>query len=141
MPPNMRDLNSTQEFVETLGEAGDKLVVVEFFGTWCGACRALYPKLCKLALQYPDVLFVKINFDHNKPLCKSLNIRLLPMFHFYRGAEGRLDAFSASIAKIQKLKDALAIHSTDRCSLGPPTGPELILHPDAPVAAPAASKS
>ncbi|CAI5981266.1 unnamed protein product [Closterium sp. NIES-64] len=140
MPPNMRDLNSTHEFVEALGEAGDKLVVVEFFGTWCGACRALYPKLCKLALQYPDVLFLKINFDHNKPLCKSLNIRLLPMFHFYRGAEGRLDAFSASIAKIQKLKDALAIHSTDRCSLGPPTGPELILHPDAPVAAPAASK-
>ncbi|CAI5465456.1 unnamed protein product [Closterium sp. Yama58-4] len=140
MPPNMRDLNSTHEFVEALGEAGDKLVVVEFFGTWCGACRALYPKLCKLALQYPDVLFLKINFDHNKPLCKSLNIRLLPMFHFYRGAEGRLDAFSASIAKIQKLKDALATHSTDRCSLGPPTGPELILHPDAPVAAPAASK-
>jgi len=30
----------------------------------------------------------------------------------------------------ERLKDALAIHSTDRCSLGPPAGPEQVLHPD-----------
>ena len=32
--------------------------------------------------------------------------------------------------QLQRLKDALATHSTDRCSLGPPAGPEQVLHPD-----------
>lgn len=130
MPANMADLHSTQEFVEALSEAGEKLVVVEFFATWCGSCRALFPKLCKLAGDYPEVMFYKIELEENKPLCKSLNIRVLPYFHFYRGASGRLDAFPASLTKIQRLKDALATHSTDRCSLGPPAGPEQVLHPD-----------
>ena len=44
-PANMKSLHSTQEFVAALGDAGEKLVVVEFFGTWCGSCRALYPKV------------------------------------------------------------------------------------------------
>eukprot|EP00245_Coleochaete_scutata_P002355 TRINITY_DN1307_c0_g6_i1.p1 TRINITY_DN1307_c0_g6~~TRINITY_DN1307_c0_g6_i1.p1 ORF type:complete len:318 (+),score=31.15 TRINITY_DN1307_c0_g6_i1:110-1063(+) len=120
--PNMSDIHSVTEFVEALSAAGEKLVVVDFYATWCGSCRSLYPKLCQMAKQYPDVVFLKVNFDENKPMCKSLNIRVLPFFHFYRGADGRLDGFSASISKIQKLRDAIATHNTDRCSLGPPIG-------------------
>lgn len=26
-------------------DAGDNLVIVDFYGHWCGACRALYPKV------------------------------------------------------------------------------------------------
>ncbi|KAJ7532554.1 hypothetical protein O6H91_13G009100 [Diphasiastrum complanatum] len=121
-PPNMHDINCTQEMINTLGNAGEKLVVVEFYATWCGSCRALYPKLCKLAEEYGDVEFLKVNFDENKKMCKSLNVKVLPYFHFYRGAEGRLDAFSCSLAKLQKLKDALIMHNTQRCSIGPPVG-------------------
>jgi thiol-disulfide isomerase/thioredoxin len=32
-------------------DAGDNLVIVDFYGQWCGACRALYPKVSKLCLQ------------------------------------------------------------------------------------------
>lgn len=46
----------------------------------------------------------------------------------YRGAEGQVDAFSASLSKIQRLRDALAIHNAPRCSLGPI--PELEEFPD-----------
>lgn len=120
--PNFRDVHSTQEFVDALANAGEKLVVVEFYASWCGSCRALYPKLCKLAAEHLDVEFMKVNFEENKPMCKSLNIKVLPYFHFYRGAEGRLDAFSCSLAKLQKLRDAIALHNTDRCSIGPPIG-------------------
>eukprot|EP00850_Spirogloea_muscicola_P016165 SM000129S26152 [mRNA] locus=s129:341651:343211:+ [translate_table: standard] len=120
--PNFHDVRSTAEFVEALAAAGDRLVLVEFFATWCGSCRALYPKLVKLAQEHPDVEFLKVNFDENKPMCKSLNIKVLPYFHFYRGADGQLEAFSASLTKLQKIKDALATHTTDRCSLGPPRG-------------------
>ncbi|KAH9574760.1 hypothetical protein CY35_01G076400 [Sphagnum magellanicum] len=46
--PNLVDIHSTQQFIDALSNAGEKLVVVDFFATWCGSCRALYPKLQKL---------------------------------------------------------------------------------------------
>ncbi|KAL0338963.1 UNVERIFIED_CONTAM: Thioredoxin-like 2, chloroplastic [Sesamum angustifolium] len=117
--PNMIDIHSTQEFLKALSEAGDKLVIVEFYGTWCASCRALFPKK---AVEHPEILFLKVNFDENKPMCKSLNVKVLPYFHFYRGADGLLDSFSCSLAKFQKIKDAIELHNTARCSIGPPTG-------------------
>uniref|UniRef100_A0A1D1ZI90 Thioredoxin-like 2, chloroplastic n=1 Tax=Anthurium amnicola TaxID=1678845 RepID=A0A1D1ZI90_9ARAE len=43
--PNMIDIHSTEEFISALSQAGDRLVIVEFYGTWCGSCRALFPKV------------------------------------------------------------------------------------------------
>ncbi|CAM8945361.1 unnamed protein product [Rhodiola kirilowii] len=120
--PNMIDIHSTQEFLTSLSLAGDKLVIVDFYGTWCASCRALFPKLCRTAEEHPEVLFLKVNFDENKPMCKSLNVKVLPYFHFYRGADGQLESFSCSLAKFQKIKDAIQMHNTDRCSIGPPIG-------------------
>lgn len=118
----MKDVHSTDEFCQALSGAGEKLVIVEFYASWCGSCRALFPKLCKIAEANKDILFFKVNFDENKAMCKSLNIKVLPYFHFYRGAAGRLDDFSASISKLPRLREAIEKHSTDRCSLGPTIG-------------------
>ncbi|KAK6147878.1 hypothetical protein DH2020_018790 [Rehmannia glutinosa] len=144
--PNMIDIHSTQEFLNALSQAGDKLVIVEFYGTWCASCRALFPKLCRTAAEHPEILFLKVNFDENKPMCKTLNVKVLPYFHFYRGADGQLESFSCSLAKVsnpslcssslllqllsiecdtlefQKIKDAIELHNTARCSIGPPKG-------------------
>jgi len=41
-----------------------RLVCVEYFAGWCGACRALHPKLTQISeKEYPDVLFLKVQFD------------------------------------------------------------------------------
>lgn len=48
-------------------------------------------------------MFLKVNFDENKPMCKSLNVKVLPYFHFYRGADGQLESFSCSLAKVSEL--------------------------------------
>lgn len=60
-------------------------------------------QLCKTAVENPNILFLKVNFDENKPMCKSLNVKVLPYFHFYRGADGQLESFSCSLAKVKKL--------------------------------------
>lgn len=98
--PNMVDIHSTQEFLGALSQAGDRLVIVEFYGTWCASCKALFPKLCRTAKEHPEILFLKVNFDENKPMCKNLNVKVLPYFHFYRGADGQLESFSCSLAKV-----------------------------------------
>ena len=43
--PNMIDIHSTQEFLTALSESGDRLVIVDFYGTWCASCRALFPRV------------------------------------------------------------------------------------------------
>ncbi|XP_051113793.1 thioredoxin-like 2, chloroplastic [Andrographis paniculata] len=120
--PNMIDIHSTQEFLNALSEAGERLVIIEVYGTWCASCRAIFPKLCRTAAEHPDIVFLKVNFDENKPMCKKLNVKVLPYFQFYRGADGLLDEFSCSLAKFQKIKDAIEVHNTARCSIGPPKG-------------------
>lgn len=113
--PNISDVHTSEEFVEAVSGSGDKLVIVEFYASWCGSCRALYPKFCKIAAEYSDVRFLKVNIDDNRPMCKSLNVKVLPFFHFYRGTVGRLDAFSCSLSKLQKLRDAIAKHHDGPC--------------------------
>eukprot|EP00894_Picocystis_sp_ML_P004045 jgi/Pico_ML_1/54562/g4894.t1 len=123
----MKDIHSTQEFVDALADAGEK-------GDR-GLLRHLVrrvpcplPKVVEIAKEHEDIVVLKVNFDENKPMCKSLGIKVLPFFHFYRGASGKLAAFSASMSKLKRLEDAVSIHNTARCSLGPP--PALQEFPD-----------
>ena len=148
----MREISSAQDLVDSLADAGDKLVVVDFFSPGCGGCKALHPKMCQLAEQSPDVQFLQVNYEEHKSMCYSLGVHVLPFFRFYRGAQGRVCSFSCTNAtvnvshhhhlrvkakrelviiiigfcytQIKKFRDALAKHSPDRCSLGPTKGLE-----------------
>ncbi len=126
MPANFVHVDTVQELVDELGEGArlDQLVVVDFFAPWCRACRALFPKFKKLCIENPNVRFVGVNFEENKGLARGLGVKVLPFFHFYRGAEGRVGAFTASVSKVQLLKDAIADYSSERCFLEePPLSP------------------
>ncbi|PWA84698.1 thioredoxin-like 1-1 protein [Artemisia annua] len=124
LKPNMKEVTGAEDLVDSLLTAGDKLVVVDFFSPGCGGCKALHPKICQLAEMNPDVLFLHVNYEEHKSMCYSLGVHVLPFFRFYRGAHGRLCSFSCTNATIKKFKDALAKHTPDRCSLGPPKGLE-----------------
>lgn len=46
--------------------AGDKLVVIDFFATWCGPCKMISPKLTELSQQYAEKLVVlKVSSEIN----------------------------------------------------------------------------
>ncbi|KAL5208966.1 hypothetical protein ABZP36_004589 [Zizania latifolia] len=118
LQPNMQEVESAQDLVDSLTNAGDKLVIVDFFSPGCGGCRALHPKICQFTEQNPDVMFLQVNYEEHKSMCYSLHVHVLPFFRFYRGAQGRLCSFSCTNATIKKFKDALVKHKPDRCSLG-----------------------
>ncbi|KAF6147745.1 hypothetical protein GIB67_006718 [Kingdonia uniflora] len=121
---NMKEITSAQDYVDSITNAGDRLVIVDFFSPGCGGCKALHPKMCQLAEQNPDVQFLQVNYENLKSMCYSLNVHVLPFFRFYRGAHGRVCSFSCTNATIKKFRDALAKHTTDRCSIGPTKGLE-----------------
>lgn len=112
--PNMIDINGTPELLEALCNNQDKLVVVDVYAKWCGACRALYPKLCKMGRQFDGkMVLLKVNFDENKDMCKTLGVKVLPYMIMYKGNKGRVEEFSVSISKIKMLREKLDIHTTD----------------------------
>lgn len=122
LKPNMVEIHSAKELVDSLLNAGDRLVIIDFYSPGCGGCRTLHPKICQLAESNPDAIFLKVNYEELKAMCHALRIHVLPFFRFYRGAEGKLCSFSCTNATIKKFKDALGRYGTERCSLGPAKG-------------------
>ena len=55
-------------------------------------------------------MVVKIEFDDNKDLCRGMGVRVLPYFQLYRGARGKVSAFSASISKVARIREGIAEH-------------------------------
>lgn len=45
LKPNMIEIHSGQELVDALSNAGDRLVIVDFYSPGCGGCKALHPKV------------------------------------------------------------------------------------------------
>ncbi|XVE56908.1 hypothetical protein DITRI_Ditri04bG0048300 [Diplodiscus trichospermus] len=119
---NMVKIHSAEELVYSLQNASDRLVIIDFYSPGCGGCKALRPKIYQLAEQNPNAIFLEVNHEELNNMCHCLNIHVLPFFRFYRGADGRLCSFSCTNSTIKKLKDALAKHGADRCSLGAAKG-------------------
>ncbi|KAG7568990.1 Thioredoxin domain, partial [Arabidopsis thaliana x Arabidopsis arenosa] len=124
LQPNMKSVTSPEDLVGSLRNAGDKLVVVDFFSPSCGGCKALHPKICKIAEKNPEVEFLQVNYEDHRSLCQSLNVHVLPFFRFYRGSSGRVCSFSCTNATIKKFKEALEKHGREQCSIGETKGLE-----------------
>jgi len=78
----VKQITSKDEFDHELKSAGGKLVVVDFFATWCGPCVAIAPKVDKLAKELSNVVFLKVDVDEDEcqTICKTYKIQCMPTF-------------------------------------------------------------
>ena len=44
-----------------LTEAGEKLVVIDFYATWCGPCKMIAPQIEEMEKAMADVVFLKVS--------------------------------------------------------------------------------
>lgn len=62
----------------------EKVVLVDFFGTWCGPCQALMPILKAVKDELRDaVKIVKIDIDKNQELALQYQVRSVPTMVLY----------------------------------------------------------
>ena len=67
----------TKENFEERVSAHD-IVILDFWAEWCGPCKQFGPIFEKVAEQYPDILFGKINTEEEQELAGYFNIRSIP---------------------------------------------------------------
>ena len=85
-------------------------IVVDFWATWCGPCRAMSPLIDELADEYKDrVLICKYNSDDESDFASSNRVMSLPTILFFKGGK-RVDLRLAGsqtretlVAKIEEL--------------------------------------
>lgn len=84
-------------------------VLVDFFATWCGPCKAYSPVLQELKRQAGDDLrLIKIDVDKNQALSQKLGIRAMPTTVIFQSGEERFRAAGVqSIGTLQAELDKL----------------------------------
>lgn len=86
---NLKHVNNDSDFDVTLGKTVDdpKLVVVEFYTTWCPYCRDMAPYFRQFADAYPNTIFVKVNAERCRSVTAQYNLKGYPTFVLYKKKE------------------------------------------------------
>lgn len=72
----LKHVNSN-EFNKEVIES-EKVVLVDFYATWCGPCRMLTPVLEKISDSRADFNIVKVDIDENQELAMKYKIEVVP---------------------------------------------------------------
>ena len=78
---------SMSDLETQLKEAGDKLVVIDFFATWCGPCKMISPVLEEMEAQMSNVKFLKVDVDEAEDVAVHYQISAMPTFIFIKNGQ------------------------------------------------------
>lgn len=96
-----KPINITDDSFETEVLQSDKLVLVDFWATWCGPCKMIAPILEEIASEMSDrVKVTKMDVDSNKVVAGKFNIMSIPSLLFFKNGK-MVDQIVGAVPKAQ----------------------------------------
>jgi thioredoxin 1 len=83
------NITSPENFAEQLKseENKGKQVIVDFWATWCGPCRAVSPILDKIDNEDDNVTLLKVDVDANPELAAAFRVQSIPTLSFFKDGQ------------------------------------------------------
>lgn len=79
-------------------------IVVDFYATWCGPCKAMAPLMEKMAERYKNqVKFYKVDVDECPELAEYFDIEIIPTFIFV-SPQGQVNTHVGSMQEAELAK-------------------------------------
>ncbi len=82
-PVDVTDATFNQEVLQA-----DELVLVDFWASWCGPCKAVAPILAEIASEQAGTLKIaKVNIDENQQYASQLGVTSIPTMVMFKNGQ------------------------------------------------------
>ena len=101
-------IHSKEEYEQALEVSADKLVMIDFYATWCGPCKIIAPKVAKIWGENDknNIALYKCDVDEVEELAMELGVSAMPTFFFFSKKE-QIDQFVG--ANVDELKSRMEV--------------------------------
>ncbi len=84
----MAEITITKENFEKEILQNDKLVLLDFWATWCGPCKMIAPIISEIAEEYDGQITVgKVNVDEQAELAENYGISSIPTLIIFKNGK------------------------------------------------------
>lgn len=83
----MSIINLTKDSYHNEVMETEKVVVIDFWATWCGPCKMMAPVVEEVAKDYPGVKVCKVNVDEEPELSNAFKIVSIPTIVVIKNGE------------------------------------------------------